>query len=134
MADMTAFLEAARLMAEAYGLTALGNTFTTEGVKAIAEESVKKLFQRKPKAKQALEKAKALQEADASDLVAQLAQELSSLAGEDQAFKEELRQWQASLNQLLQDAKQGRTIHAENYFERIDNINQITFDQRGKHE
>ena len=134
MSDITAFFEAAKTIAEAYGLTELGSTFTSEGIKTIAAESVKKLFQRKPEAKKALEKAKVQPETDDSDPITQLAEELSTLAEEDQKFKAELQQWQTAIKQLVKDAKQGREIRAENYFERIENVNQINFDQRGKHE
>jgi hypothetical protein len=134
MSDINTFFEAAKMMAEAYGLTELGGTFTNEGIKTIAAESVKKLFQSKPDAKKAIEEAKAQPETDDSDPITQLAEELSNLAEEDQKFKAELQQWQDSIKQLVQDAKQGREIRAENYFERIENVNQINFDQRGKHE
>ncbi|MEM6299606.1 MAG: hypothetical protein AAF740_13035 [Bacteroidota bacterium] len=129
MPDYGTLLELAKTISLLVGIAAPAATlFFNESVKSVATESVKKLFERKPKVETAVQTVKALPEnISEEEKIEKLAEELQVLTQEDQELEKLLQQVIQGLQKDNQDAAAGKTIHAKNYFERIDNHGTMNF-------
>ncbi|MEM6297920.1 MAG: hypothetical protein AAF740_04435 [Bacteroidota bacterium] len=127
---MLGLLETAKLILASYPVVSAAKFMFEESAKVYISESVKKLFERKPKVRQALEKVRQLPENTSDEnKINELSQSLQILIKEDAELKGELEKWLKHIEKVNQAAKEGRTINADNYFETV-HVQTMNFDQR----